>query len=71
MFGRERRHGKKREFYFKSCDGVNRIHTVEWSPEDDVVRAVLHIVHGMAERVERYDDLARFMADEGVSCCWR
>ena len=47
---------KKREFYFKSCDGVNRIHTVEWSPEDGVVRAVLHIVHGMAERVERYDD---------------
>ena len=39
---------KKREFYFKSCDGVNRIHTVEWSPEDGVVRAVLHIVHGMA-----------------------
>lgn len=33
---------KKREFYFKSCDGVNRIHTVEWSPEDGVVRAVLH-----------------------------
>ena len=56
---------KKREFYFKSCDGVNRIHTVEWSPEDGVVRAVLHIVHGMAERVERYDDFARFMADKG------
>ena len=59
---------KKREFYFKSCDGVNRIHTVEWSPENGVVRAVLHIVHGMAERVERYDDFARFMADKG---CWR
>ena len=25
---------KKREFYFKSSDGVNRVHTVEWSPED-------------------------------------
>lgn len=55
----------KREFYFKSSDGINRVHTVEWSPEDGTVKAVLQIVHGMAEHVGRYDAFARFMADKG------
>lgn len=54
----------RREFYFKSSDGINRIHGVEWAPKG-TVRAVLQIVHGMAERVERYDDFARFMTDKG------
>lgn len=55
----------KREFYFKSSDGINRVHTVEWSPEDGIVKAVLQIVHGMAEHIGRYDAFARFMADKG------
>lgn len=55
----------KREFCFKSSDGVNRVHAVEWTPENGCVRAVLQIVHGMAERVERYDAFARFMAEKG------
>lgn len=55
----------KREFYFKSSDGINKVHAVEWSPEDGKIRGVLHIVHGMAEKVERYDDFARFMVDKG------
>lgn len=55
----------KEEFYFCSSDGVTPIHAVRWSPEGEV-RAVLQIVHGMCEHIERYDDFARFLAKRGV-----
>ena len=55
----------KQEFYFLSSDGFHRIHGLRWSPRGDV-RAVLQIVHGMAEHIERYDEFAGFLAENGM-----
>ena len=51
------------DFYYPSC-GMGMIHGCRWEPVGNP-RAVLQIVHGMAEHVQRYDDFAAFMAAQG------
>ena len=53
---------EKREFYFRSCDGVTKIHAIEWIPEGEV-RGVLQICHGMTEHIDRYDEFAVYLAE--------
>ena len=55
---------EKREFYFRSCDGVTKIHAIEWIPEGEV-RGVLQICHGMTEHIDRYDEFAVYLAERG------
>ena len=55
---------KKEELYFDSRDNVTKIHAIRWIPEQKPI-AVLQIVHGMAEYVDRYDEFASKMADRG------
>lgn len=55
---------QKKEISFRSADGIQRIHAVEWLPEGEP-KAILQIVHGMAEYVERYEDFATFMTEHG------
>lgn len=47
------------DFYFDSC-GAGRIHGCRWTPDGEP-KAVLQIVHGIAEYIERYDDFAAFL----------
>ncbi len=54
-----------REFYFSSVGGNETCCAKEWTPEGGGTRAVLQIVHGVAEHMGRYDRFARFMADRG------
>ena len=56
---------RKEEFYFGSRDGQNKIHAVRYVPETDNVVAVVQIVHGMAEYIERYEEFAQFLTDRG------
>ena len=56
----------KEEFYFDSRDGENRIHAVRYTPDDGNVRGIVQIVHGMAEYVERYEELAKYLTDRGI-----
>ena len=56
----------KEEFYFDSRDGENRIHAVRYTPDDGKVKAVVQVVHGMAEYVERYEELAKYLTDRGI-----
>lgn len=56
---------KKEEFTFDSRDGQSKIHAVRWVPEEKVV-CILQIVHGMAEYIERYEDLAQYLGERGV-----
>ncbi len=56
---------KTEEFYFDSRDNIHKIHAMKWIPETGDYRAVLQIAHGMAEHIKRYDDFARFMAEQG------
>ncbi len=53
----------KQDFWYPSC-GAGRIHGIRWSPEGDV-KAVVQIVHGIAEYVDRYDGVARYLNDLG------
>lgn len=56
---------RKEEFFYESRDGVSRIHAVRYTPDNGEVRGIFQIVHGMAEYVERYEDIAEYMTDRG------
>ena len=51
------------DHYFDS-HGAGKIHFCRWAPEGQP-KAVLQIVHGIAERVERYDHFATFLNSMG------
>ena len=55
---------KKQEFFIP-CKGEN-LHCIEWKPEGEV-GAVLQIVHGMVEYIDRYDDFARYLCENGIA----
>lgn len=56
----------KEEFFYDSRDGKTKIHAVRYLPDEGVkVKAVLQIVHGMAEYVERYEEFAAHMTRLG------
>lgn len=57
------------EFTFPSSDGVHSISASLWLPEAEPPRAVVQIIHGVAEYAGRYDTLARFLADHGFAVC--
>lgn len=52
------------DFWYDS-QGAGRIHGCRWTPEGET-KAVLQIVHGIAEYIERYDDFARFLNSKGI-----
>lgn len=61
---------KKTEFYFDSRDGKSKIHAVRYEPERQNLpggrpTAILQIIHGMAEYIERYEKTAEFFTDRG------
>jgi alpha-beta hydrolase superfamily lysophospholipase len=52
------------DYYFDSLGG-GKIHACRWLPNGQI-KAVVQIVHGIAEYVERYDDLASFLNEHGI-----
>ena len=56
---------RKEEFYFDSRDGQSKIFAVRYTPDGDNVTGVLQIIHGMAEHIERYEEFAQYMTDNG------
>ena len=58
----------EREVYtFPSADGVSTIHAVKWMPDSGQVVAVLQLVHGMVEYIERYEDFAKFLNTKNIA----
>ena len=55
----------KEIFTFPSSDGKTTIHAVRHMPENGEIKAILQIVHGMVEFVERYDAFAKFLTEHG------
>lgn len=53
-----------REKKFPSATGLCDIRYRMWIPEEP--RAALQLTHGMAEHIDRYDDFARYLAENGV-----
>ena len=54
----------RQDIWFDS-KGAGRIHACRWVPEGQP-RAVVQIIHGIAEFVERYDDFANFLTAKGI-----
>ena len=52
------------DFYFLSGNGKTQIRARRCDP-DGAPRGVVQIAHGIAEHIERYDDFARFLAENG------
>lgn len=52
------------DFYYESQCG-SRIHGCRWTPEG-TPKAVVQIVHGIAEHVGRYDGLADYLNTQGI-----
>lgn len=53
------------DFYFRSSTARNTIRARKCVP-DGAPRAVVQIVHGIAEHIERYDDFMSFLAENGI-----
>ena len=51
------------EFYLDSCGG-GRLHCAAWKP-DVQPKAVVQLIHGIAEHIARYDDFAKFLTAHG------
>lgn len=52
-------------FYFDSC-GKGKIHACLWLPEGKP-KAVVQLVHGIAEHVLRYEEFAKFLTTHGYA----
>ena len=54
-----------KDFYFNSSTGKNKIHA-RMSVPDAEPRAIVQIIHGIAEYIDRYDEFMSFLADNGI-----
>lgn len=57
-----------KEFTFLSADGAHQIFCSMWLPEGEP-KAVIQLVHGIGEYVNRYDEMARFFTSHGFLLC--
>ena len=53
----------KKDFFYKSNDGVTTIHGIKWDVDNP--RAVIQIAHGVTEYIDRYDEFAEFLNSKG------
>ncbi len=56
---------RKEELTYKSRDRQSTIHAIKWIPEGQPI-ALLQIIHGMQEYIDRYDEYARYLAERGI-----
>lgn len=56
---------REEHFTFTSSQGEVMCHGMRWTPEGEV-KAVLQLVHGMSEHIERYRGFAEYMASQGI-----
>lgn len=56
----------EKEFYFPSADGQHRCYAKQWLPQGPP-RAVVQLVHGVAEHVGRYAPFAAWLAERGFA----
>jgi len=55
---------KKEEFRFRSASDLCDIRAVRYVPEKKI-KAILQIAHGMVEFIDRYENFASFMCEQG------
>ena len=57
-----------RPVLYPSSDGIHTIHAREWVP-DASPRGIVHILHGVADHMDYYDHVARFLCAHGFLVC--
>ncbi|MBQ3792183.1 MAG: alpha/beta hydrolase [Clostridia bacterium] len=50
-----------------STDGIHTLHGYVYVPDGEV-RALVQFVHGMAEHIERYDPIMKYLCEKGFVC---
>ena len=55
---------RKEEFTIDSRDGVHKLYSVKYLPDGEP-KAIVQIVHGMSEYMGRYEEFAKYLADQG------
>ncbi|MBQ6622658.1 MAG: alpha/beta fold hydrolase [Mogibacterium sp.] len=53
---------------YPSSDGRTEIHAARWMPDGEP-KAILQIIHGMVEFIERYEDFAKYLNRYGYIVC--
>lgn len=59
----------RKDAYFLSSTGINKIHCRIWQDDEKEPKAVFQIAHGVSEYIERYDEFACFLAENGYIVC--
>lgn len=59
----------KKDAYFLSSTGFNKIHCCIWQSDETEPKGVFQIAHGVSEHIERYDEFARILAEDGYIVC--
>lgn len=54
-----------KDFYFESSTGKNKLHARMCEP-DCAPKAIVQIVHGIGEHINRYDSFMMFLAENGI-----
>lgn len=56
------------EYDFLSADDRRtKIHALKWEPDNKETVAILQLVHGMQEHIERYSEFASFLTEKGFT----
>ena len=56
---------KKEIFKFLSNNNQTMINACKWIPQNSEYIGIIQIIHGMAEHIDRYDEFATFLANQG------
>ena len=59
----------RKDAYFLSSTGINKIHCRIWQDDEKEPKAVFQIAHGVSEYIARYDEFACFLAENGYVVC--
>lgn len=59
----------KKDAYFLSATGVNKIYCRIWQDDEVETKGVFQIAHGVSEHILRYDEFAQFLAKNGYIVC--
>jgi len=59
---------RKEELTFKSKNNIYTIRAVLYIPETEI-KGILQISHGMTEFIDRYEDFAKYLTDNGYLVC--
>ena len=52
-------------FQYASADRLTQIHAIWWIPDGEI-HGIIQVVHGMQEFIDRYEEFAQFMNQQGI-----